>query len=54
MCLQRAHANAALVDFDMAILQDQVLRSVRDILGDQRDRLDELTLQPSDPSSARY
>lgn len=54
MCLQRAHENAALVDFDMTILQDQVLRSVRDILGDQRDRLDELTLQPSDPSSARY
>lgn len=54
MCLQRAHENAALVDFDMTILQDQVLRSVRDILGEQRDRLDELTLQPSDPSSARY
>ena len=54
MCLQRAHENAALVDFDMTILQDQVLCSVRNILGDQRHRLDELTLQPSDPSSARY
>ena len=53
-CLQRAHENAALVDFDMTILQDQVLRSVRTILGDHSDRLDELTLQPSDPSSARY
>lgn len=54
MCLQRAHENAALVDFDMTILQDQVLRSIRDILGDHRHRLDELALQPNDPSSARY
>jgi len=54
MCLQRAHENAALVDFDMTILQDQVIRSVRDVLGDRRDCLDELMLQPSDPSSARY
>lgn len=53
-CLQRAHENAALVDFDMTILQDQVLGSIRTILGDHSDRLDELTLQPSDPSSARY
>jgi hypothetical protein len=53
-CLQRAHENAALVDFDMTILQDQVLRSVRTILGDRGDTLDELRLQPSDPSSARY
>lgn len=53
-CLQKAHENAALVDFDMTILQDQVLHSLRVVLGDERDRLDELTLQPSDPSSARY
>lgn len=53
-CLQRAHENAALVDFDMTILQDEVIRSVRGILADHAGRLDELTLQPSDPSSARY
>ncbi|MBK9127593.1 MAG: hypothetical protein IPM13_07300 [Phycisphaerales bacterium] len=53
-CLQRAHENAALVDFDMTILQDQVVRSVRSILGQHADRIDELTLQPSDPASARY
>lgn len=54
MCLQRAHENAALVDFDMTILQDHVTRAVRGILGDRADCLDELALQPSDPSSARY
>ncbi|HYU35568.1 MAG TPA: hypothetical protein VEW48_25720 [Thermoanaerobaculia bacterium] len=53
-CLQRAHENAALVDFDMTILQDEVIRSVRSMLGDQAGRLDEMALQPNDPSSARY
>ncbi len=53
-CLQRAHENAALVDFDMTILQDQVTRSVRGILADKAGCLDELSLQSNDPSSARY
>jgi len=53
-CLQRAHENAALVDFDMAILQDEVVRSVRYILGEHAVRLDEMTLQTADPASARY
>lgn len=53
-CLQRAHENAALVDFDMTILQDEVVRSVRGILAEHAGRLDEMTLQPGDPSSARY
>jgi len=53
-CLQRAHENAALVDFDMTILQDQVTRSVRELLGDKAGCLDEMSLQPNDPSSARY
>lgn len=53
-CLQRAHENAALVDFDMTILQDQVTKSVRSILGDKGTCIDEMALQPSDPASARY
>lgn len=53
-CLQRAHENAALVDFDMTILQDQVTQSVRSILGDRGTCIDEIALQPSDPASARY
>lgn len=53
-CLQRAHENAALVDFDMTILQDEVIRSVREILDEHGHKLDELALQPSDPAAARY
>lgn len=53
-CLQRAHENAALVDFDMTILQDQVTKSVRSLLGTRSDCLDELCLQGGDPAAARY
>jgi hypothetical protein len=53
-CLQRAHENAALVDFDMTVLQDQVTKSVRHLLGSRSDCLDELCLQGGDPASARY
>jgi len=53
-CLQRAHENAALVDFDMTIMQDEVVGAVRTMLGENGDRIDELRLQGSDPASARY
>lgn len=53
-CLQRAHENAALVDFDYGILQDRILAALRDALGSERERFDEMTLEERDPSSRRY
>jgi hypothetical protein len=53
-CLQRAHENAALVDFDFVILQDCISAALRDALGSERERFDEMALQERDPSSRRY
>ncbi len=52
-CLQKAHENAALVDFDFDILQDQIYESIRDIIQD-RIALDSFRIQDSDPASRRY
>jgi hypothetical protein len=53
-CLQQAHENAALVDFDMDILQTQIVDAVRGVLGTHREVLDELQLLDADPSARRY
>ena len=54
LCLQRAHENAALVDFDLDILQDQVIASIRSLLGADAALLDDFRLQIPDPARARY
>jgi hypothetical protein len=53
-CLQRAHENAALVDFDFDILQDEIFASIRDILGDHAHELDVFRLRDRDPAQKRY
>jgi hypothetical protein len=53
-CLQRAHESAALVDFDMQILEDQIRDALRESLADKRTIVDELALQDRDPASRRY
>ena len=35
-CLQKAHENAALVDFDFDILQDEIFAGIRTVLGRER------------------
>ena len=53
-CLQRAHENAALVDFDMDILQQGIVTAIRESLGDNAPVLDELVLIDADPAAKRY
>ena len=53
-CLQKAHENAALVDFDFDILQDFICDSVRENLGVQSSILDAFRLQDDDPAQKRY
>jgi hypothetical protein len=53
-CLQKAHENAALVDFDLDVLQDEIFAGVREALGDQAPVVDAFRLQDADPAQARY
>lgn len=53
-CLQRAHENAALVDFDMDILQQGIVSAIRESLGENAPMLDELALIDADPAAKRY
>jgi hypothetical protein len=53
-CLQRAHEHAALVDFDLDILQDQIFEAIRTVLGKEAPILDTFRLQDADPAQQRY
>lgn len=53
-CLQKAHENAALVDFDFDILQDFIYDGVRSSLGGDAGTLDAFQLQDADPAQRRY
>ena len=54
LCLQKAHANAALVDFDFDILQNHIFDGIRSILAEEASALDIYRLQDIDPSLRRY
>ena len=54
MCLQKAHEHAALIDFDMDIMQTTVYEALIKVLGENSQTMDELALQETDPSTRRY
>jgi hypothetical protein len=53
-CLQKAHENAALVDFDFDILQDEIFRGIRSVLDEHGHELDVFRLRDQDPAARRY
>ncbi|MGA1843361.1 MAG: hypothetical protein ACMUIS_02225 [bacterium] len=53
-CLQKAHENAALVDFDFDILQDYIYEGVRSSLGSDAETLDAFQFHDADPAQRRY
>jgi hypothetical protein len=53
-CLQRAHENAALVDFDFTVFQDYIFDGIREALGSESTALDVFRLQDADPAQRRY
>lgn len=53
--LQSAHDNAALVDFDFAVLQDLIFEYIRGSLGGgDASAIDAFMIQDPDPASGRY
>jgi hypothetical protein len=54
VCLQKAHENAALVDFDFDILQDEIFVGIRSVLDQQGNELDVFRLRDQDPAARRY
>lgn len=53
-CLQKAHERAALVDFDMDMLQDAIFNGLRRALGKESTTLDAFVLEDADPGQGRY
>ncbi|HJT58300.1 MAG TPA: hypothetical protein VJ761_17480 [Ktedonobacteraceae bacterium] len=53
-CLQKAHENAALADFDFDVLQSYIFDGLRQVLAQESSVLDTFRLQEADPSRRRY
>lgn len=53
-CLQTAHDNAALVDFDFDVLQGEIINGIRTALGGDGEVIDEMRLSGGDPAQRRY
>jgi hypothetical protein len=53
-CLQRAHEAAALVDFDIDILELGIHKALKNHLGERSRIIDELAIQETDVSQNRY
>ncbi len=52
--LQKAHENAALIGFDLDLLQEQIFAALEKSLGEEAKVLHLFRLQNADPSRQRY
>lgn len=53
-CLQRAHEYAQIVGFDMDILQDEVIKAIREVLPDEKREIIDHQVLNIDQSQKRY
>ena len=53
-CLQKAHENAALVGFDMDVLQEEIFLAIRSAIDNDKKHLLDSFRFGSDPSNVRY
>ena len=54
LCLQKAHEHAQVVGFDMDILQDEVIRAMKEILPDEKKGIIDYQVFNYDQSQKRY
>ena len=54
LCLQRAHEHAQIVGFDMDILQDEVIKSIKEILPNDKGEIIDHQVFNTDQSQKRY
>jgi hypothetical protein len=54
LCLQKAHVNAAMIDFDFDIIQRHIIHGIRHALATEAPTLDTFRLRDTNPAQRRY
>ena len=54
LCLQKAHENSALFDFDMDLIRDSMTNAIREAMGEEKENFDSFLFANSDTTGRRY